>query len=523
MSPSPADQPSHPAPLPAFHASDEAADLLRAALDAAGYSDEGIARAIGATDPAEARKVRIGLRVYRTSAGRPIDTLIRLFLLGMPVDQAAADLALQPLGVERGLREGLLARTDAGLMARVQILCRSGVLMTTDRAPRAGTSLTGIPENFVMGIGASTLTVAHMLPNSLLERPITRALDLGCGAGFLALALAKGGLAHVAAVDLNPRCLEFTRFNARLNRLTNVWTGQGDLFAPARTFPALGPGFDLIASNPPFVITPGKTYVFRDAGLGSDSLTGRVIREAPACLAEGGLSIFMTNWVQPKGQDWKDHLRSWFTGTGCDALVLDNGPRTPDEYASFWIAHTEGDDVEARGDMIRAWVEDYARQNIEMLHGGIIIMRKRTAPSNWVEFDDAPDTMPTRAGQHVLRRLSAHDLIASTTDLGRLVLVPAPDLRLSHELAPEAGSASGFGIVESRLRLNEGLAPSGGADPVVVRFVGLLNGTKDLNAVIAELGHEFQTAPEKIAPSAHQLARRMLERGMLIPAAGKGR
>ncbi|MDX2018583.1 MAG: methyltransferase [Planctomycetota bacterium] len=515
--------PNAPIPsLPPFAASAESAGLLRSALDAAGFDDAGLAKAIGATDQAEARKVRIGLRVFRTSAGRPIDTLLRLFLLGMPVDEAAAERALAPLGVDRGVREGLLARTDAGLMARVQILCRGGVLMATDRAPRAGTQLSGIPENFVMGIGASTLTVAHMLPSALLDRPITRALDLGCGAGYLALALAKGGLQHVAAVDLNPRCLEYARFNAHLNRLPNVWTGQGDLFAPARSFPALGPGFDLIASNPPFVITPGKSYVFRDAGLGSDSLTGRVIREAPACLAEGGLSIFMTNWVQPKGQDWKDHLRSWFTGTGCDALVLDNGPRSPDEYASFWIAHTEGDDVEAEGQMIRTWVEEYERQNIEMIHGGIIIMRKRTAPTNWVEFDTTPDTMPTRAGNHVLRCIAANDLLQEP-DLDSLVLVPAPDLRLTHELVPTPEARGGWTIDESRLRLIEGLAPAGGADPVVVRFVGLLNGVKTLGAIIAELAQEFEASPDKLGPSARGVARKMLQRGMLIPASAKGR
>jgi SAM-dependent methyltransferase len=510
--------------LPPFAASLESADLLRAALDAAGYDDAGLARAVGAADAAEARKVRIGLRVFRTSAGRPIDTLIRLFLLGMPVDEAAAERALAPLGVERGLREGLLARTEAGLMARVQLLCRSGVLMTTDRPPRTGVHLSGIPENFVMGIGASTLTVAHMLPNSLFDRPIERALDLGCGAGFLALALAKGGLKHVAAVDLNPRCLEYARFNARLNRLDQIWTGQGDLFAPVKNFPALGAGFDLIASNPPFVITPGKTYVFRDAGLGSDSLTGRVIREGPACLAEGGLSIFMTNWVQPVGQDWKDHLRGWFAGTGCDALVLSNGARTLDEYASFWIAHTEGDDVEAQGTMLREWVEDYRRQNIESIHGGIIIMRKRSAPSHWVEFDDAPDTMPTRAGQHVLRTLAANDLIERAgPDIDRLVLVPAPDLRLTHELLPTPQSRGGWTIDESRLKLVEGLAPSGRADPVVVRFVGMLDGVKTLDVVIADLAREFETPLDKIGPSARDLTRRMLQRGMLIPAPAKDR
>ncbi len=100
----------------------------------------------------------------------------------------------------------------------------------------------------------------------------------------------------------------------------------------------------------------------------------------------------------------------------------------------------------------------------------------------------------------MLRCIAANDLLQEP-DLDSLVLVPAPDLRLTHELVPTPEARGGWTIDESRLRLIEGLAPAGGADPVVVRFVGLLNGVKTLGAVIAELAQEFEASPDKLGPS----------------------
>ena len=55
------------------------------------------------------------------------------------------------------------------------------------------------------------------------------ALDLGCGSGVLALALARLGADQVTAVDLNPLCASVSRANVELNDLSDRVTAvRGD-------------------------------------------------------------------------------------------------------------------------------------------------------------------------------------------------------------------------------------------------------------------------------------------------------
>ena len=78
------------------------------------------------------------------------------------------------------------------------------------------------------------------------ERPITSALDLGCGTGLLAIAAAKKGVARVTAVDNNPLACQVARANAALNGVADrVTVKQRDL---RRQPPATG-GFDVVMAN----------------------------------------------------------------------------------------------------------------------------------------------------------------------------------------------------------------------------------------------------------------------------------
>lgn len=70
-------------------------------------------------------------------------------------------------------------------------------------------------------------------------------LEVGCGSGVVALALAGQG-ATVTAVDVDPRALGATRFNARLRGL-EVEVRASDLFGGLQ-----GRRFDRIACNLPF-------------------------------------------------------------------------------------------------------------------------------------------------------------------------------------------------------------------------------------------------------------------------------
>jgi len=75
-------------------------------------------------------------------------------------------------------------------------------------------------------------------------RPGERWLDMGCGSGVVALALAGRGV-RVTAADVDPRCVRTTRANAALRELP-VEVVESDLFAAAP-----GP-WDGVVYNVPF-------------------------------------------------------------------------------------------------------------------------------------------------------------------------------------------------------------------------------------------------------------------------------
>jgi len=70
-------------------------------------------------------------------------------------------------------------------------------------------------------------------------------LDLGCGSGPIAIALALSGAQHVYATDLMPRACELAISNVELNHVQKIVTVlQGDLFEPVNQMK-----FDIIVDD----------------------------------------------------------------------------------------------------------------------------------------------------------------------------------------------------------------------------------------------------------------------------------
>jgi release factor glutamine methyltransferase len=91
-----------------------------------------------------------------------------------------------------------------------------------------------------------------------------RFMEVGCGAGLVAIVAAKHG-ATVTATDVNAEAVRLARQNADENEVT-LDARHGDLFADA-----MGP-FDVIAFNPPYLPTspeevlPGPLNAAFDGG-----------------------------------------------------------------------------------------------------------------------------------------------------------------------------------------------------------------------------------------------------------------
>lgn len=134
-----------------------------------------------------------------------------------------------------------------------------------------------------------------LLVGALSEEPLSPnadVLDVGTGAGALALAAARRGT-RVTAVDVSWRAVWTARLNARLAGVP-VRTRRGNLFAPVR-----GQSFDLILSNPPYVPAPTAGAPPRgaarawDAGEDGRLVLDRICREAPVVLRPGGVLLMV--------------------------------------------------------------------------------------------------------------------------------------------------------------------------------------------------------------------------------------
>ena len=256
----------------------ESIHAVREVLRRAGFDETHIPERLGVADmnATSFRATDRPQRLYRTREDDPLSTLIRLFLIGVPVELDKLRAALGPMVPADWSELGLIE--VQGNMARRMVVLRpsQGYIIAYDEPLADGTQR----RDHVLGVTGSTVTLSK-----LMMRPESRwTLDLGTGCGILGL-LASRHSQHVLAIDFNPRAVNMTQFNATLNDIANVDTAVGNLFEPTRDLE-----FDLIISNPPYVVSPENDHLFRDSGLKGDQICERIIREAPRHLAEGGFA-----------------------------------------------------------------------------------------------------------------------------------------------------------------------------------------------------------------------------------------
>jgi Methyltransferase small domain len=470
----------------------------------AAYSEQGLRATLGVGDLLEIRTIDRPAGLRRTRDGSPLATLVRLFFLGATVDAQAARHAVAPMSLESWATAGLIALEDDQARPLVKVAPYHGLLLAADMLTRLRA---GASDDFVLGVSKSSVLLGHIM----ITRPARHALDLGAGCGILAL-LASPCSERVDATDKNPRATAFARFNAQLNGLTNVECRTGDLFEPVA-----GRRFDLVISNPPYVIAPTVRYLFADSGVRGDEFCRRLVRLAPSFLEEGGYCQVMANWGQRPGQSWQEPLANWFDDLGCDVVVWGAETQDASSYALNWIQQTEPDYAPRLGPLYDDWMSYFDREGIEAVTYGLITMRRANGRPGWVRFAKVPKGSSAPGGGHILHRFELQDFLESAGDEALLdqQFRLAPDVRLEQHYAPKPG---GLAAVVSRLHLaREPAYYSMEIDSPVATFVMLYRGERRLRDVFGEMAGAMQVDFDSVVPGGLAIARRLVENGFLLP------
>lgn len=489
------------------------AQALAADLDAADFRSDPLRRLWGEeADDALARGLREPiLRALGANDG-PLPTLGRLFVLGMPQPLAAAEQAVPHAGVDGLIALGLVRLDGARVVPEVLIRPQSFVdadgvgewWIASDLDEVAlGTSL---PADHVLGVGGASRTLAELV----IPAPVERALDLGTGCGIQALLVARHA-GQVVATDISARALAFAELNAQLNGVRNIEFRLGSMFEPVA-----GEAFDLIVSNPPFVITPRvqgvPEYEYRDGGLIGDALVEQFVRTVPEHLTEGGVAQLLGNWESRGGVDGLDRLRGWVRDD-LDAWVIQREQLSPLGYAELWIRDggTLPRDA-AFTRMLTAWLDDFADRGVTAVGFGYILLRRSSdEPVERLRRFETVSQPVSNLGRALGAGLAAHDLL---TDGIPSTLVVAPDVTEARHFLPGNDDPS---VIE--LRQGGGFGRTVGVDPALAGFVGACDGELTVAQIVAALADLFEVPLADLWADLEPRIRSLVTDGMLLPAA----
>ncbi|HEX6873518.1 MAG TPA: methyltransferase [Micromonosporaceae bacterium] len=479
---------------------------LRDALASAGFTSHGIADRIGPAAVAGVRRNDFRALLRATTEPDRLATLIRMFLAGQTEPVGAVAAALSPLPVASAQAIGLVLPDGDGLRAGLDLDVYTGhtgqdfwVLSDQDVDARAEPLRT----DHVLGIGNAATTLA----GATIRRPVGTALDLGTGCGVQALEL-SGHTGSVTGTDVSARALAFAATTAALN-------GQrwellaGDLLAPVR-----GRRFDLVVSNPPFVVGPGAMrYHYRDSGRAGDGICAELAAAAPDLLTDGGTMQFLANWLHRRGEDWRERVAGWVAGTGCDAWIIQREVSDPSEYVRLWLRDAAEPVDPARAE---AWLDWFDANQIEAVGFGLVTVRAGGHADPMVRAEDLRQQVQPPLGEQIGAWWDRQDWLAAHPGPALLgeCYQRAPDLRLTQEAEHDGDD---WAVDRQVLALGGGLHWAEEVDPVALALVSGADGTVPMRDQLAVLASAFDTPEPVLAAMAVPVVAHLVERGFLRP------
>jgi methylase of polypeptide subunit release factors len=513
----------------------EVAGLLREALRKAAFTADGLLDLLGAPAYAALARGETVPALRATRSGGPVATLVRLFLLQRAVQRAELSAVLGEELVAAAeecgwLRTGGTGRTGAAAGTEREDRASAGELRAcVDVRPYGGPAgedwyvvsdlgcavggAGGIgkrAEGVVLGVGGASTTLAGLT----VRAPVDSVLDLGTGSGIQALHAAPHA-ARVTATDLNPRALVFAALTLALSGAEPARLLAGSLFEPVGT-----ETFDLIVSNPPFVISPGARLTYRDGGREGDGLCRELVSSAGERLNEGGYAQFLANWEHVEGESWTERVRAWVP-VGCDAWIVQREVQDIAQYAELWLRdagdHKEGSTEYGR--RYEEWLDSFAARGTTSVGFGWITLRRSAAAEPSVTIEEWPHPVEQPLGPAVRAHFARVDYLRTHDDAALL----ADHFRLAPEVVQEQIGQPGAENPEYVvLRQHRGMRRATRVDTIGAGFAGVCDGTLGAGAILDAIAQLVDEDPVRLRDQTPAQIRLLIEQGFLYPVGLSG-
>ncbi|NJQ15898.1 DUF7059 domain-containing protein [Streptomyces bohaiensis] len=492
-------------------------DRLREALLSATFTADGLLDQLGGVAYAALARGETVPALRATRDGTPLATLIRLFLLceEMPAD------ALTDLLPVAGMRAaGWVRPTDpddpgAPLRATVDIRPFAGpdgedwwVVSDAGCAIGGAAGAEGAARDVVLGVGGASATLTQLA----VDAPAGRALDLGTGCGVQALHLAARG-ARVTVTDVNPRALHIARLTLELSGMPAPTARQGSLYEPVRD----DERFDVVVSNPPFVISPpadpGARLTYRDGGMEGDALCRSLVEGAADRLTDGGWCQLLANWEHIEGEDWRERVATWVPA-GCDAWIVQREEQDVARYTELWLrdagAH-RGPRAEYRA-RYSHWLDAFAARGTRAIGFGWITLRRTGADRPSVVAEEWPHAVEQPLGPEIVRHFAARDRLR---DLDDAALLAARFVLADGVVQEQIGLPGEEDPEHVVLRQRHGMMRATTVDTVGAALVGSCDGTLPAGPIVDAIAQLLGEAPGPLREATPATVRSLVEQGFL--------
>lgn len=296
--------------------------------------------------------------------------------------------------------------------------------------------------DFVVGAGGASARLASLVPRI----PVAAALDIGCGGGVQSLHLSTHAK-RIVATDINPHALELASETARLSGV------EFDLRLGSLYEPVDDETFDLIVSNPPFVISPKARFTYRDGGMSGDDVSRLLISDASKHLNDQGWFVSLANWIHEDGQDWRERITPWLNeNDGCDAWVVQREVLSVEEYADLWLKDSADDFTPEFLEIRAEWLAYFAEVNVRSIGFGWVVLHKSGRDFPWRRLEEIRHPIDLLLGDWVLKRFANFDLADELTD--------------EELLAAPLAKAEGVAVEDGTIRQGSGWRLAGAIDPL---------------------------------------------------------